>query len=75
MSRRAIDQRFKDCIQTHSPFKKWSPMSWIRYWGVRVGGWWAWMKKPHQQTVAEDAADARAEIVEEVKEEAKADAP
>lgn len=43
-TRLEIDQTFRNCIQTKSSVRKASPLSWVRYAGVRVGGWWAWRK-------------------------------
>lgn len=42
ISRGEVDKRFRECIQAGSPVGKWSPVSYIRWLGVRIGGWWAW---------------------------------
>ena len=41
-SRLDADQGFKACIQKRSRIKKWSPLSWIRYAGVRLFGSGIW---------------------------------
>lgn len=43
-TRKDIDETFRNCIQAKSSVRKASPMSWVRYAGVRIGGWWAWRK-------------------------------
>jgi hypothetical protein len=42
INRSEVDKRFRQCIQSHSKLGKWSPVSWIRYAGVRVGGYFLW---------------------------------
>lgn len=44
ISREEADLRFRECIQKGSHFGKLSPVSWIRWVGVRIGGLWAWEK-------------------------------
>lgn len=41
-SKDEIDVAFRDCIQKRSKAKKWSPLSWIRYAGVKWFGKKAW---------------------------------
>jgi hypothetical protein len=38
LSRREIDRRFRECIQSRSRLGRFSPVSWIRWSGVRVFG-------------------------------------
>ena len=42
ISRRDADDRFKSSMQLMSPLGRWSPISYIRWAGVRVGGWFRW---------------------------------
>lgn len=42
ISRGEADTRFRQVIQTMSRFGRFSPMSWWRYAGVRIGGRWSW---------------------------------
>lgn len=52
VSRRQSDMRFRRVIQARSPFGYFSPMSWERWLGLRVGGrpawlgmsWWGYLK-------------------------------
>lgn len=37
LSRSAADARFRRCLQKHSKLGKFSPMSWWRWVGVRIG--------------------------------------
>lgn len=45
IKRSEVDHRFRECIQSKSPLHKFSPVSWIRWIGVRVGGFFLWKKK------------------------------
>jgi hypothetical protein len=38
------DQRFRDCAQRRSSFRYFSPLSWWRWAGVRLGGRGVWSK-------------------------------
>ena len=38
ISRQEADKVFRSCIQSRSPFKVFSPMSWWRWAGVRIFG-------------------------------------
>lgn len=40
-----VDKRFRNCMQMSSPLKDYSPIAWIRWLGVRAGGWVPWMRK------------------------------
>ena len=40
------DQRFRDCVQRHSPLRELSPLSWVRWVGVRVLGRGIWARRP-----------------------------
>jgi hypothetical protein len=42
LTRSQADAAFRACIQQKSPVGMWSPMSWIRWLGVRVAGWQFW---------------------------------
>jgi len=42
IERSEADDRFKKCIQDRSKLGKWSPISWVRWLGVKVGGWKPW---------------------------------
>lgn len=42
ITRAEADRRFRECIQSRSRFGRWSPIAWIRWVGVRVGGYWSW---------------------------------
>jgi len=42
ITRADADRRFRQVIQSRSPFRKFSPMSWWRWLGVRIGGKAAW---------------------------------
>ena len=42
VTRAEADAAFRVCIQAHSKLGRFSPMSWWRWAGVRVGGWKAW---------------------------------
>lgn len=44
VGRDEVDIQFRDCIQSKSRVEHFSPISWLRYVGVRIGGWWAWRK-------------------------------
>jgi hypothetical protein len=37
ITRKEADVRFRKCIQSHSKLGKFSPLSWVRYAGVRLG--------------------------------------
>lgn len=39
MSRRSADALFRRCNQSRSPLGRFSPMSWWRWVGVRIGAW------------------------------------
>lgn len=39
IKRSEADKRFRLCLQEHSKLGKWSPMSWWRWVGVRIGAW------------------------------------
>lgn len=43
-TRSEVDKAFRDCIQERSKAKRWSPLSWIRYAGVRVLGRGIWKR-------------------------------
>ena len=45
ITRAEADARFRQCIQERSHLGKASPISWIRWAGVRLGGWKAWGKR------------------------------
>ena len=42
VSRRDADATFRKCIQSKSKLGVFSPISWIRWAGVRIGGWFLW---------------------------------
>lgn len=42
IKRSEADSRFKRCIQEHSPLGRFSPVSYWRWLGVRIGGWFKW---------------------------------
>jgi len=42
ISRAEVDKRFRQCMQQMSPAGKWSPVSWLRWAGVRIGGYFLW---------------------------------
>lgn len=44
ITRRDADARMRSCIQQKAPFKRFSPIAWIRWAGVRAGGWKPWGK-------------------------------
>ena len=44
ITRAQADAQLRRCIQSRSIFGKASPISWTRWLGVRLGGWWAWKK-------------------------------
>ena len=63
IKRREADGNFRRCIQKKSPFGIFSPMSWWRWAGVRVFGWWfrrgSFDKAAEKERkAASDAADA-----------------
>lgn len=44
MDRKEADRRFRNCVQAHSRLGKYSPVSWLRWSGVRLAGWHPWNK-------------------------------
>lgn len=42
MTRREADARFRQCQQQRSALGRYSPLSWVRWLGVRIGGTGAW---------------------------------
>jgi hypothetical protein len=44
ITRSEADARFRKCNQDLSPVGEESPMAWMRWIGVRLGGWNAWRK-------------------------------
>jgi hypothetical protein len=44
VSRRDVDARFRRCLQQRSTAGKYSPLSWWRWVGVRMGGRKSWAK-------------------------------
>src|SRR3990167_10753649 len=44
LSRSEADARFRRCMQQQSVLGKLSPVSWYRWLGVRVGGWWSYSR-------------------------------
>jgi hypothetical protein len=44
ITRGEADKRFRECMTVASPLKKFSPLAYIRWLGVRVGGWFGWNK-------------------------------
>lgn len=42
IDRAEADRRFRDCIRAHSALGAFSPLAFVRWIGVRIGGWWAW---------------------------------
>lgn len=42
ISRRAADRQLRRCIQSRSKLGLASPISWIRWFGVRIGGLFLW---------------------------------
>jgi len=44
ISREEADRLFRECIQSCSPVKGGSPLAWVRWLGVRAGGWNVWRK-------------------------------
>lgn len=42
VSRRHADAEFRRCMQSRSPLGRISPISWIRWIGVRIGGRFLW---------------------------------
>ena len=44
LTRSQADRRFRRCIQEWSKLGRWSPLSWVRWLGVRAGGWRPWRK-------------------------------
>lgn len=42
ITRGAVDKRFRSCIQQKAPLKRFSPLAWLRWVGVRAGGWKPW---------------------------------
>ena len=47
ITRSQADEQFKKCIKSKSKLKNWSPLAYLRWFGVRIGGRWAWNK--HRQ--------------------------
>ena len=52
VSRSEADWMFHECVQSRSPLRKWSLVGWVRWIGVRIGGYWAWKK--HRRSERED---------------------
>lgn len=44
ITRGEADLMIKQCYHDKSTINGFSPFVWTRYWGVRLGGWWAWRK-------------------------------
>lgn len=44
ITRAEADRRFRECMQSHSTFGKFSPVAWVRWAGVRMFGQGAWSK-------------------------------
>lgn len=44
VSRADVDRSFRLCMQKHSKLGRFSPMSWWRWVGVRVGGYFLWKR-------------------------------
>ena len=44
ISRAEADKRFRQCMQSRSVLGKLSPVSWVRWAGVRIGGWLSFNK-------------------------------
>lgn len=50
VTKEQADQRFRDCIQAHSSFRWFSPMSWWRFLAVKKFGKGVWNKVNRTET-------------------------
>lgn len=50
MTRTHADAQFRHCIQQRSPLGRCSPMSWVRWTGVRLFGWVGWRRHRRKET-------------------------
>lgn len=69
ITRGEADAEFRRCIQRRSFMGRFSPISYLRWFGLRIGGWFSWSRS--HRKAQKQAEEAREKILRQLEELSK----